>query len=125
LKKVHKTLLKHNVPIHDTDRLSRFYASTQGGAGTMNINGQDHVFINPKSRLLRNARDAAQVKRHELDEIAIGSKIKRQLSAPYQITQVRKNNKIVGKHASPRVIKREYERHKQLENLYGPNKNQS
>jgi|BioPla2DNA2_1021312.scaffolds.fasta_scaffold06698_15 hypothetical protein len=30
--------------------------------------------------------------------------------------------KIVGKHASPRVIKREYERHKQLENLYGPNK---
>jgi hypothetical protein len=114
---------KRNVPIHDTDRLHRLYASIQGGgAATMNIHGQDHVYINPKSRLLRNARDAAQVKRHELDEVAVSSKIKRQLGAPHQITQVRKNNKIVGRHASPRVVKREYERHKQLENLYGPNK---
>lgn len=110
---------RHKVEIHDDDP---FFLLRGGIAkGGLDAEGNAHMYIDPNNNMFKNARDAAQAKRHELDEIAIGSKIRNKYGKT-GITQVRKNGKLVGQHYSPRVVKREYERHKQLENLYGVDK---
>lgn len=112
---------KHKVKIHD-DLEGQIMAMAGGGArGGLDAKGKAHMYLDPDSDLFKNARDSAQVKRHELDEIAIGSKIRKKYGKT-GITQVRKKDKLVGQHYSPRGIKREYERHKQLQNLYGKDK---
>lgn len=68
-----------------------------------------------------NPRDAAQARRHELDELIIGGKNAKKYGNK-GTTQVWKNGKLVGTHTSPRVIKREFERQKQIHNLYGSDK---
>ena len=113
---------KHNIKVHSGD-IAKPLADRFGGGGAAFLGpfGGKHVLLNPDSPGMVNPRDFAQIKRHELDEITTSVKLKKKYGKD-PITQVRKNGRSMATHASPRVIKREYERHKQLENLYGPEK---
>ena len=112
---------KHNVKVH-TGKLAKELTNDFGGASAMlGPFGGKHVLLNPDSPILKNSRDAAQARRHELDELIIGGKNAKKYGNK-GTTQVRKNGKLVGTHTSPRVIKREFERQKQIHNLYGSDK---